>query len=124
MLIAALSDTHLPRGARRLPEALTAALRGADLILHGGDFSALSVLEELRALGPPVQGVRGNADEPALHSLLPESLVVEAEEVRIGLVHIPGPAACRKDRKHGELSRILHCLVERTEKLGAVLPQL
>jgi len=98
VLIAALSDTHLPRGARRLPEALLDSLRGADLILHVGDFSAVSVLEELRALGPPVQGVHGNADEPALQSLLPESLVVEVEDVRIGLVHIPGPAAGREDR--------------------------
>jgi uncharacterized protein len=98
VLIAALSDTHLPRGARRLPEACLEGLRGADLILHGGDFSAASVLEELRALGPPVLAVHGNADEPALRSLLPQELVVEAGQVRIGLVHVPGPAAGREER--------------------------
>ena len=74
------------------------ALRGADLIVHGGDFSAVSVLEELRALGPPVQAVYGNADEPALRELLPKELVVEVEEARIGVVHIPGPAAGRGER--------------------------
>jgi putative phosphoesterase len=73
-------------------------LRGADLIIHGGDFSAASVLEELRALGPPVQAVYGNADEPALRELLPKELVVEVEEARIGVVHIPGPAAGRGER--------------------------
>jgi uncharacterized protein len=73
-------------------------MRGADLILHGGDFSAASVLEELRALGPPVQAVHGNADEPALRAALPKELVVEAGEVRIGLVHAPGPAAGREER--------------------------
>lgn len=98
MLIAAVSDTHLPRGARRLPEACLEALRGADLILHGGDVSALSVLDELRALGPPVQAVHGNADEPALRAVLPKELVVEAERLRIGMVHIPGPAAGREER--------------------------
>jgi putative phosphoesterase len=98
VLIAALSDTHLPRGARRLPEACLEALRRADLILHGGDFSAVSVLEDLRALGPPVLAVHGNADEPALRALLPDSLVVEAEDVRIGMVHVPGPAAGREER--------------------------
>jgi putative phosphoesterase len=96
--IAALSDTHLPRGARRLPEACLERLRDADLILHGGDFSALSVLEELRALGPPVQAVYGNADEPALRELLPKELVVEAGGARIGMIHIPGPAAGREER--------------------------
>jgi uncharacterized protein len=74
------------------------ALRGADLILHAGDLSAVSVLEELRALGPPVRAVYGNADEPALRSTLPQELVVEAEAARIGMVHIPGPAAGREER--------------------------
>jgi putative phosphoesterase len=98
LLVAVISDTHLPRGARRLPEACLEALRGADLILHGGDLSAASTLEELRALGPPVQAVYGNADEPALHAALPEQLVVEVEDVRIGMVHIPGPATGRAER--------------------------
>jgi putative phosphoesterase len=42
--------------------------------------------------------VHGNADEPALRSTLPEQLVVEVEDARIGMVHIPGPAAGREDR--------------------------
>ena len=98
MLVAAISDTHLPRGARRLPEACLERLREADLILHGGDFSTVSVFDELRALGPPLQAVHGNADEPALRELLPKELVVEAGGARIGMVHIPGPAAGREER--------------------------
>lgn len=98
MLVTAISDTHLPRGARRLPEACLAALREADLILHGGDLSSRSFLEELRALGPPVRAVAGNADEPALRELLPTELVVEAAGARIGMVHVPGPAAGREER--------------------------
>lgn len=34
MRIAVISDTHMPRGTRRLPEACTERLRAADLILH------------------------------------------------------------------------------------------
>jgi putative phosphoesterase len=98
VLVAAISDTHLPRGARRLPEACLERLRGADLILHAGDFSTVSVLEELQALGPSVHGVYGNADEPALRELLPKELVVEAGGARIGLVHVPGPAVGREER--------------------------
>jgi putative phosphoesterase len=62
--------------------------RAADLIVHAGDLSAVSALEELRALGPPVHAVHGNVDEPALRELLPEQLVVEVEDARIGVVHI------------------------------------
>jgi putative phosphoesterase len=98
VLVAAISDTHLPRGARRLPEACLERLRAADLILHGGDFSAPAVLEELRAIGPPVEAVYGNADDPALRELLPKELVVEAGGARIGMVHIPGPGAGREER--------------------------
>jgi putative phosphoesterase len=102
--VAVVSDTHLPRGARELPEECLDRCRAADLILHAGDFSAHSVLELLRALGPPVEAVYGNADEPALRALLPEELVVEVEGVRLGMKHIPGPAAGREGRLHARFS--------------------
>ncbi len=69
-----------------------------DLVLHGGDFVSEAFLEELATLGPPVEGVYGNMDEPALKELLPRERVVEVGETRIGMVHIPGPAAGREAR--------------------------
>ena len=60
-----ISDTHMPRGRRRLPDACVARLAGADAILHAGDFMELEVLDELEALGPPVHAVHGNVDERA-----------------------------------------------------------
>jgi hypothetical protein len=98
VLVAAIADTHLPRGARRLPESCLERLRAADLILHAGDLSALSVLEELQALGPPVHAVYGNADEPAVRELLPKELVVEAGGARIGMAHVPGPRVGHAER--------------------------
>ena len=98
MLVAVISDTHMPRGARRLPDACLERLRTADLILHGGDLSAVAVLEELQSLGPPVHAVHGNADEAALRELLPADLVVDAGGTRIGMTHDPGPAAGREER--------------------------
>ena len=59
MIVAVISDTHMPRGNRRLP---VERLRAADAILHAGDFMELSVLHELHALGPPVHAIRGNVD--------------------------------------------------------------
>jgi uncharacterized protein len=96
--VAVISDTHLPRGGRDLPDECVRLLRGADLILHGGDFVSSSVLEDLRALGPPVEAVYGNMDEPALKETLPREHVVEVEGTRIGMVHIPGPRAGREAR--------------------------
>ena len=72
-------------------------LEGAELIVHAGDFVAASVLEELRALGR-VEAVYGNMDEPSLRESLPKELVVEVEGMRIGIVHVPGPAAGREAR--------------------------
>ena len=96
--IAVISDTHLPRGTRQLPDECLRLLRGADLILHGGDLVSSAFLDELRALGPPVEAVYGNMDEHALKESLPLERVVEAEGARIGMVHIAGPRAGREAR--------------------------
>src|SRR3954447_13298421 len=103
MRIAVISDTHMPRGARALPGDCLARLRRADVILHAGDLTGLAFLEELTALGPPVEAVHGNMDEPAVRALLPEERIVEAGGVRLGMVHIPGPGAGREQRLPGGL---------------------
>ena len=96
--VAVISDTHLPRGTRRLPDACVERLQAADVVLHGGDFVSLAFLEELRDLGPPVEGVAGNMDEPALKELLLRERVVEVGGARIGMVHVPGARAGREAR--------------------------
>jgi putative phosphoesterase len=73
-------------------------LRGAELILHGGDFVSAEFLDELRALGPPVEGVSGNMDEPALKASLPRQHVAEVGGLRIGMVHDAGPRVGREAR--------------------------
>ena len=46
------------------------------MILHAGDFMALPVLTQLRAIGE-VRGVYGNMDDAQLRAMLPASTVVE-----------------------------------------------
>ena len=98
MLVAIVGDTHLPRGSRAIPDACIERMRSADLVLHTGDLSAASVLDELRALGPPIAAVHGNIDSAEVRRILPERQVVDAAGVRIGLVHDAGPARGRLRR--------------------------
>jgi hypothetical protein len=101
MRIALISDTHMPRGARALPESCVERLRAADLILHAGDLTGASFLDELLRVGPPVEAVRGNMDDEHVQAVLPERRVIEAAGARIGMVHIPGPRPGRAERLAG-----------------------
>jgi len=96
--VAVISDTHLPRGTRALPDECIKLLRGAEVILHAGDFVSAAFLAELGHIGPPVAGVSGNMDEPALKESLPKQRVVEVGNVRIGMVHDAGPRRGREAR--------------------------
>ena len=98
MLIAIISDTHMPRGARRLPDACVERIAAADLLLHAGDFMTLAVFRELEAIGPPVVGVHGNVDSAELRRLLPAERVVEAGGARIAMTHDAGVRPGRLER--------------------------
>ena len=73
-------------------------LRAADVVLHAGDFVSTAFLDELRALGPPVEAVHGNMDEPELKATLPKQHVVDVGGVRVGMVHDAGPRVGREAR--------------------------
>jgi putative phosphoesterase len=98
MQIAIISDTHMPRGARAIPSACLQHCAAATAILHAGDLSDLPVLEQLRALGPPVHAIHGNVDSAAVRALLPAQLELKLGGVRVGMTHIPGPARRRLER--------------------------
>jgi putative phosphoesterase len=98
VVIALISDTHLPRGRRRLPDACVERIRGADLLLHAGDIATREVLKDIEAIGPPVHAVYGNVDSAELREQLPEELTVEAGGVRIAMVHDAGPSKGRLQR--------------------------
>jgi hypothetical protein len=95
--IAVISDTHMPRGTRRLPDACLARLRAADLIIHAGDLISLEVLSELERYAP-VKAVHGNVDDAAVQRALPATATVQGEGVRIAIVHDAGPARGRLAR--------------------------
>jgi putative phosphoesterase len=98
VLIALISDTHMPRGARALPAACVARLAAADLILHAGDLSTATTLAELELLGPPVLAVHGNVDDAELRRALPAQRTIETAGARIAMVHDAGPSRGRLAR--------------------------
>ena len=95
--VVALSDTHLPVRARRLPESVRRAAGAADLIVHAGDWVEASVLDDLVELAPVV-GVRGNNDGDDLRSRLPEVARFEEGGLRFAVVHETGAAQGREAR--------------------------
>jgi uncharacterized protein len=98
MLIAIVSDTHLPRGARRLPADCVERIAAAELLVHAGDIATSAVLDELRAIGPPVAAVHGNVDSEELCRRLPRARLIEAAKARLAVVHDAGPARGRLER--------------------------
>ena len=85
MLIGLISDTHIPDRARILPQNVIDAFSDVDLILHAGDLTSPKVIDELEEIAP-VMAVQGNMDR-ANGINLPKAKVIEAEDLRIGLVH-------------------------------------
>ena len=99
MVIAVISDTHLPRGARRIPDACVDRMRESDLVIHAGDIATRDVLQEIEQLAAkPVAAVHGNVDSADLRNELPEARTVDADGARIAVVHDAGPATGRLTR--------------------------
>ena len=85
MLIGLISDTHIPDRAKVIPQNVIDAFNDVDLILHAGDLTSLSVIEELEKIAP-VMAVQGNMDR--VNGInLPKAKTLEVEGVKIGLIH-------------------------------------
>jgi uncharacterized protein len=95
--IGVISDTHLPRGNRKIPDAVFSLFADADLILHAGDFVQAEVLYELGAVAP-VKGVLGNCDPPELARRVPLKESIEIDGVLIGMIHDSGDRERRRQR--------------------------
>ncbi|MGB0121645.1 MAG: metallophosphoesterase family protein [Solirubrobacterales bacterium] len=102
--IAIVSDTHMPKGKRELPDLCVEICRESDLIIHAGDFMEVPVLEMFKRFGPPVVAVHGNVDSRGLRQDLPESQVVEVETVRIAVIHDAGARKGRNNRMRTRFS--------------------
>jgi len=104
-----LADTH-----NRLPESVKETAEGADEIWHLGDVCAEAILDELRAIGPPITVVRGNCDSNFEWPLV---LDLARGGLKFRLQHVP------PDHSPDDVDVLLHghTHVPRNERLGRVL---
>ncbi|SEN59383.1 hypothetical protein SAMN05192533_115130 [Mesobacillus persicus] len=97
MKIVVVSDTHIPKRAKQFPQTLIHDLEYADLIIHAGDWQTLEVFHDLCQYGRVV-GVTGNVDSPELGKRLNSREIVQAEGMRIGVVHGHGTGKTTEKR--------------------------
>jgi putative phosphoesterase len=98
MRIAVLADTHAPSRWKGCPPAVAGNLAGVVLILHAGDVCTAEVLDELAGFAP-VRAVLGNNDGPDVRAWgAPETLALDLDGLRVGMVHDAGPKDGRQRR--------------------------
>ena len=107
--ILVLADTH-----DRLPSSVSTLAKGADEIWHLGDVCAEKIVDELRAIGPPVTVVRGNCDS---NNAWPLVVDLVRGGLKLRLQHIP------PERVPNNVDVVLHghTHVPRNERRSGVL---
>ncbi|MFI6007222.1 metallophosphoesterase family protein [Streptomyces sp. NPDC051243] len=98
MRLLLMSDTHLPKRAKALPDELLAELPRADVVFHAGDWVDTATLDLLESRCARLVGVYGNNDGPDLRARLPEVAYADLGGLRFGVVHETGPAQGREAR--------------------------
>lgn len=97
MKIIVVSDTHMPKKAKKLPKKLIEALEYADLIIHAGDWQTIEVYEELSNYAR-VEGVAGNVDGPDIEQHFQDKLILSLAGFNIGIVHGHGQKGTTEKR--------------------------
>jgi hypothetical protein len=93
-MLVVVSDTH-GREGHGLKGWTLKAVRGADLVLHAGDFVTEAVLNAFEGQCD-LRAVYGNNDPPEVRERVPETRVVRWEGLRIAMAH---------GHEHGAISR-------------------
>jgi len=83
--ILVISDTHLKR-SEDMPTQILEIAKQVDLVIHAGDVTREAVLFGLEE-NCKVVAVRGNMDALPVSSHFPERTRLDAEGIRIGVVH-------------------------------------
>ena len=84
--IVVISDTHA-KNLNVLPKALLTQISSVDIVVHCGDYTSLSLLQELKDMAKRFVGVYGNIDSLDIRHEVPAKTTFEVGSVRIGVIH-------------------------------------
>jgi len=107
--ILVLSDTHVPIAAHDMPQVVYDEARGADMIIHAGDFIDISLLDKLRSIRE-VKAVYGNMDCIRIRKELKPKELFTVGRFKIGLIHGYGAPSELLEKVKGEFKGI-DCLI-------------
>ena len=93
-----ISDTHVPKRARDLPDSLWDQIETCDVVVHAGDWVDVALLDAMERRARRLVGVYGNNDHGALRVRLPEVASVDIGGLRFAVVHETGDAKGREER--------------------------
>lgn len=85
-LVGLISDTHIPARAKAIPNKVFEVFQEACLIIHAGDLTRLSVMEELEQMAPVI-AVHGNMDTRNVKVKFPVINSVDVYDWKIGVTH-------------------------------------
>ena len=121
-----LSDSHVNK-LSDLPKKALEILKNVDLIIHAGDFTEKTLLDELKNLGN-FEGVSGNMDPKKVRDNIPEVKILELKGFKIGITHpleggAPKDLLDRVRKKFGQIDAIIfgHSHSPINEKIDDVL---
>jgi uncharacterized protein len=90
-IIGVISDTHIPTRTTALPKTIAEAFQNVDYIIHAGDLTELTVIDELEQIAP-VLAVQGNMDTGTAKEFLPKTNQLKIMNWTIGVTHDPAAA--------------------------------
>jgi len=84
--ILAISDTHA-KSLNDLTKGLFKEIAAADVVVHCGDYTSMSLLQELRESAKRFVGVYGNVDDIDIRRTVPGKTTFDVAGNRIGVIH-------------------------------------
>ncbi len=98
MRLLLIADTHVPKRAKDLPAQVWAAVEGADVVIHAGDWVETGLLDAVEARSRRLVACWGNNDGAELRRRLPERADAILDGLRFTVVHETGAATGREAR--------------------------
>ena len=108
MKIGVISDTHLSGYDDRLRRLMENHFYDVSLILHAGDLVDIRVLDAFA--GKDVKAVCGNMDPQSVRQSLPDRLIINLNNCRVGIIHGWGMPFGLENKLLKEIGRV-DCLV-------------